>query len=488
MCTSRGFVLFCLAFACYVNAIAAQAPTDGCSRPNVGSIVTPPVDLRAAGGELRVEFSLRTSIDRFGLRLYCYVYNGSVQSPTLRGRPGDKLILKLNNDLPLTANLSAANTRAIPHPHPHGHSEAQVLGGASGALIVEGIEHADKRVSELAERVLILRDQIVSGLSDAQEDAGPGKDISLNFVAVMYPLYKPAEMQIRPGQREFWRVLNASADTYFDLQVRTGATIQDVSQPQRLQVVAIDGAPIDLHSGDSRAEPLDILLAPGARAEFIVTTPPAGTFCQLVTLQYDTGPDGESTPYRVIANVRIMPNAPLAPTVMPKPSGATELNSFADLTDVRPVRERRLYFSEVRLDSADAAGPISYRITQEGSTPKPFDMHSKLPDITVQQGTVEDWIIENRASEAHAFHIHQLHFQLLERDGVRNEEPMLRDTIDVPYWDGKSPNYPSVKLRMDFRSPDIVGTFLYHCHILEHEDGGMMGTIRVTPSAPKQVW
>jgi FtsP/CotA-like multicopper oxidase with cupredoxin domain len=56
---------------------------------------------------------------------------------------------------------------------------------------------------------------------------------------------------------------------------------------------------------------------------------------------------------------------------------------------------------------------------------------------------------------------------------------MLRDTIDLPYWDGKSAKYPSVKLLMDFRNPEIAGTFLYHCHILEHEDGGMMGTIRV---------
>jgi FtsP/CotA-like multicopper oxidase with cupredoxin domain len=92
---------------------------------------------------------------------------------------------------------------------------------------------------------------------------------------------------------------------------------------------------------------------------------------------------------------------------------------------------------------------------------------------------VEDWIVENRAQEAHVFHIHQLHFQLMERDGTKIDEPMLRDTVDLPYWDGKSARYPSVKLRMDFRNPSIVGTFVYHCHILEHEDGGMMGSIRV---------
>jgi FtsP/CotA-like multicopper oxidase with cupredoxin domain len=106
-------------------------------------------------------------------------------------------------------------------------------------------------------------------------------------------------------------------------------------------------------------------------------------------------------------------------------------------------------------------------------------MNFKEPDITVRQGTVEDWVIENRAREAHVFHIHQLHFQLLARDGVDANEPLLLDTIDLPYWNGQSAKYPTVKLRMDFRAPEIVGTFLFHCHILKHEDGGMMGSVEV---------
>jgi hypothetical protein len=64
----------------------------------------------------------------------------------------------------------------------------------------------------------------------------------------------------------------------------------------------------------------------------------------------------------------------------------------------------------------------------------------------------------------------QLYFQLLARDPVDALEPMLLDTVDLPFWDGKSAPYPSVRLRMDFRVPEIVGTFLFHGHILEHED------------------
>ena len=97
----------------------------------------------------------------------------------------------------------------------------------------------------------------------------------------------------------------------------------------------------------------------------------------------------------------------------------------------------------------------------------------------VKLGDVEDWIIENRSSELHAFHIHQPHFILVGYDGLAVNEPFLRDTVNVPYYNGRALQYPSVRLRMDFRDPNTVGTLVYHCHLLEHEDGGMMGTVRV---------
>jgi FtsP/CotA-like multicopper oxidase with cupredoxin domain len=118
----------------------------------------------------------------------------------------------------------------------------------------------------------------------------------------------------------------------------------------------------------------------------------------------------------------------------------------------------------------------------DGETPTPFDAAATAPDIVVKQGDVEDWIIENRSMELHDFHIHQLHFQLVDWSGIGVNEPFLRDTVNVPYYNGRMLKYPSVRLRMDFRDPNIVGTFVYHCHVLEHEDGGMMGRIRVEPA------
>ena len=143
------------------------------------------------------------------------------------------------------------------------------------------------------------------------------------------------------------------------------------------------------------------------------------------------------------------------------------------------MRTRRLYFSEKLTRSEQSQQRDEFYITVDGQTPAPFDPQSGMPNIIAKQGTVEDWIIENRSNELHAFHIHQLHFLLLDYLGKPVNEPFLRDTVNVPYYKDNMLAYPSVRLRMDFRDPNTVGTFVYHCHLLEHEDGGMMGLIRV---------
>jgi FtsP/CotA-like multicopper oxidase with cupredoxin domain len=531
------FLLASLPFA------MAEPLPGGCERPPAGGVVAPPGELHAVSEKLvskklSVAFSFQTSVDVYGLTRYCYVYGEQQEAPTLRVQPGDELQITLRNDLPSAPAVSqhshAAHDQApcngasphapsstnlhfhgleippvchqdetlftsvepggpafeyrvkIPvtespglywyHPHPHGFTEPQVLGGASGALIVEGIEQRSPRVAGLPERVLVLRDQRVPQLRENDEDSGPGKDLSINYVPVMYPLYRPATIIAKPEAKEFWRVLNAAADTYFDLQLLYGVTIQQVKDAQPIDVVALDGVSVDPEASPRT----HILLAPGARAEFIVSMPRLGTAGQLVTLKYDTGPDGAVMPYRAIANLAVSTEARRLVTI-PNRSGDASTASFKGLAHLAPVQRRTLYFSEVRENPDDPASRIKYFVTQEGATPKTFDMNFKEPDITVRQGTVEDWLIENRARESHVFHIHQLHFQVIGRGGRRVDEAALRDTIDLPYWEGPGHPYPSVKLRMDFRNPDIVGLFVYHCHILEHEDGGMMGSIRVLP-------
>jgi FtsP/CotA-like multicopper oxidase with cupredoxin domain len=546
-------------------AFPQNAAPEICPRPAAGIAVSEPDDLRSQNGVLKVDFTFRSSTDEQGRTRYCYVHKSGSQSPNLRLNPGDVLILNLKNGVTPPSHpshhpessmqmkmegscaggrMSATSTNvhfhglAIPpvchqdevlktaigpadppfeyrfqiprdeppglywyHPHLHGFSKAQVLGGASGALIVEGIERANRQLAGLPERVFIIRDQELLNpdaepvnsdsmpspmvLRDAEGDilntgtdgGKPAKDLSLNFVPVPYPEYLSAVIAMKPSARQLWRVLNASAITYLDLQV----LFKD--SPQLLGVVALDGVPIDENGmgGHGTLWKSHIALPPAGRAEFIVNGPPAGIHASLVTRRVDTGPVGENDPTRPLATIvaaadALEPRSSLA--AVPAPFS---LPSRVLLRDATPVRVRKLYLSEKPRDPRDPNSPTAFYITKDGQEQVPYDANSTAPDIVVRQGDVEDWIIENRSQELHAFHIHQIHFMLMDWNGVPVDEPFLRDTVNVAYWDGKSPTYPSVKLRMDFRDPNIVGTFVYHCHLLEHEDSGMMGTIRVDP-------
>jgi len=215
-----------------------------------------------------------------------------------------------------------------------------------------------------------------------------------------------------------------------------------------------------------------------------VKGPPLGNTGLLVTRTVDTGPGGENDPNRMIATIKAFEDAPEPRSRLAASSQSLPAPSLAWLGDVVPVRTRKLYFSEKLTDPNNPASATEFYITVDGKTPALFDPRSGLPDIVAQQGTVEDWIIENRSNELHAFHIHQLHFLLLDYLGKPANEPFLRDTVNVPYYKDNMLVYPSVRLRMDFRDPNAVGTFVFHCHLLEHEDGGMMGLIRVEPRKP----
>jgi FtsP/CotA-like multicopper oxidase with cupredoxin domain len=305
----------------------------------------------------------------------------------------------------------------------------------------------------------------------------PAKDLSINYVPVPYPDYPPATIEMRPGERQLWRVVNAAGITYLNIAVIFNHT------PQQLGIVAIDGVPLGANGKAANAiEWRDhVGLAPGARVEFVLTGPPAGVPALFVTRTVDTGQGGENDPNRALAAIVAKDTAAEPRSSLVESPQAIAPNGAPWLGDVAPVHVRKLYFSEKLADPANPNSATEFYLTVDGQTPKAFDPAAPAPDIVVKQGDVEDWIIENRTTELHAFHIHQLHFLLVQWSGVPVEEPYLRDTVNVPYFNGRMLEYPSVRLRMDFRDPDTVGTFVYHCHLLEHEDGGMMGTIRVLP-------
>jgi FtsP/CotA-like multicopper oxidase with cupredoxin domain len=508
-----------------------------CQRPDQGSEVTQPPDLYSQGGVLNVALNYYTSMDKVGRTLFCFVTTDGLESPTLHVNPGDTINISLTNMLPpapgapseivtggadvcgspemtvTSVNMHFHGTNTSPkchsdevirtlvnsgqtfqytlhipldeppglywyHPHVHGISSVALQGGSTGAIEVEGIENIQPAVAGLPERYLLLRDQqrIIHAKPPGFTPV-PNWDVSVNYVPVDWPHYPPAVIKMQAGGQEFWRVVNAGANTIFDIQV----TYDGVAQP--LKIVAFDGVPTGSKDGTRQGRIVtqtNVLLPPSARVEFIIDAPPSpGTVAMLSTNAIDGGPDSDSNPERPLARI-VATSAPAHLPKMPAPAHAAEHVRFDDLANARVTQERKLYFSEKRPPHSGEIENTVFFITVDGQEEKAYDPENP-PAITTTRGAVEEWTIENRTAEVHEFHMHQIHFLVEEVNGVPipKRQQQLYDVFQVGYWSGQGP-YPSIKAKLDFRGPTI-GDFVYHCHILDHEDMGMMAIIRVLP-------
>jgi hypothetical protein len=237
----------------------------------------------------------------------------------------------------------------------------------------------------------------------------PAEDLSLNFVSVPYPDYPPAIITMKPKERQLWRALNRSAITYVNLQLLFAG------QAQAVGVVALDDVPVDAN-GDAKNHPLwqnHLGIPPGGRIEFVVKRPAEGTLASPVTRSVNTGAIGENDPWR-----------PLATIVEARCSRATVeiaaiCRAFAAIAvgvgrKYKPGARSKALFSEAPQNPRDPKSPTAFFLTVDGETPKAFDPCSEVVNVAAHQGDVEDWVIENRTQEVHAFHIHQVHFVLLE--------------------------------------------------------------------------
>jgi FtsP/CotA-like multicopper oxidase with cupredoxin domain len=531
------WLITCIALvACAQFSAFGQA--NPCPRFSAGSVVRNPPAVYSQGGSLTVNLSYNTTTDAAGRPLYCFTTPNGEESPTLHVHPGDHLIVNVKNNVPKAApasmmqmstnaalvcgatmmdassvNIHYHGTNVSPtchsdevihtlinsgqtftyniafptdeppglywyHPHVHGIAEVAVQGGASGAIIVEGIENLQPTVAGLPERLLIVRDQTVAG-KPTPGGAIPAWDLTLNYIPIAYPALTPAVIRMKQGQEEFWRVVNASADTILDLQVLFDGS------PQTLLLVGLDGVPVGSQDGTHQGTIIpitDLRLPPASRMEFIVSGPSGSVqSAQFVTQAIATGPNGDNDTARTLATIVGVATADGVENV-PAVSGPPWQPRFADLQTATVTAKRKLYFSE-------NATQTQFFITVDGQKPIVFSA-TNPPAIVTTQGSVEDWTIENRAQENHEFHFHQIHFMVLSQDNfqINGSQPVqaiqnqLMDMIEIPYWDGNPAHaFPRVKVRMDFRGPDI-GDFVYHCHILNHEDQGMMAIIRVLPA------
>ena len=458
--------------------------------------------------EVRGHFTLTAAYDAKQEHNSFY-FAGKAVPPTMRVLPGNKIKLKYINNLPIHSNemcalgpcLNHSNLHfhglhvspekpqddvltmmAMPgqmlnyrveipayaapglywyHTHAHGESARQDLDGMSGAIVIDGIDRYYPQLRHMRERVLVLRERDIEnekievrnellrrvgvpakrcGTSTSEEP--PERIFTVNGET------RP-QIPISPGEKQFWRIVNASPDRYADLQL----------SGQQLEIVALDGMPLSYHDQSRHTLKLDhILVSPGGRVEAIVTGARSGTRSTLTTRCVDTGPDGDLNPAMVIADV------------------VTDIPSDSSSHTVRTTPGSPIYreFSRDRLEKVEASPPDFTVVFTEDKNGfyingLKFSMDS-APMLKARVGSVQHWRVLNNTRELHPFHIHQVHFLVYRINGTRPDTPEWLDTVNVPYGG-------TVDLVMDFTDPIIRGMSVFHCHLLNHEDKGKMAKI-----------
>ena len=440
-------------------------------------------------------------------------YHGTNTTPACHG---DNVVKTLVNPGTTFSYSLAFPTNEPPglywyHPHVHGLAEAAVQGGSTGAIVVQGIQNVQPAVGGLRQRIILVRDQpTTQNLTPANggtEGGIPTLDLTVNNISINtttnvktgVTTYTPAVLQMAAGSQEFWRVANTDSDQILDLQVRFDGN------PQTIQVVGIDGVPVNSQDGTQPGRPVAVthfMLPPAARVEFLVNAPsPKVKVAQLVTQNILSGPLGDSQPTRPLINMQLGSGSGTTPVdgMVPASTGVdTSKQMFGGIANQTPSLTRTIFFEELQDGSAffiNFSGCVTAAGAKCATQPYPIDTpfdNNNPPAFITTQGSVEKWIIQNHAQENHEFHQHQIHFQVMAQNNYElNGNPsntamngQFADMIEVPFWDNvKNPNpsqVPAAVLLMDFRGMD-VGQFVYHCHILSHEDLGMMQIIQVNP-------
>lgn len=479
------FDVFCAALCC-AQTVLLPAPPEVRATNHVAS-----VSLRAINENGRDAFA----------------FNGAIVPPVIRISPGDVLKIDYFNDLPAHAtetcaiepcmdmtNLHFHGLTVSPnvpqddvlgmlakpgqvlhyaveiprdhppglfwyHTHPHGESHRQVLDGMSGAIVIEGMERYLPELRHLRERVIIIRGlsvehdpntpQLLHQLEVPAQKCGTSSE-SVEEVFTTNGAIRP-RIEIAPGERQFWRIVNASPDRYLDLQI----------DGQPLEVVALDGMPLVYHNPQAPKRTVDhLLVAPAGRLEAIVTGPSPEAHAALRTVCVDTGPAGDANPGMVLADL-----------VSPS-SGRYKSAISGD--GQHAVAERPAVYKPINVEALKKTAPqftVDFTEDKGGFYINGLKFAPEAtPMTTARVGTFQHWRIVNNTQELHPFHIHQVHFLAYAENGVALPHPAWLDTVNVPYAG-------SVDVILDFTDPIIKGMSVFHCHLLNHEDKGMMAKI-----------
>jgi bilirubin oxidase len=399
-----------------------------------------------------------------------YAYNGRVPGPTLEVYEGDKVIVHFRNELPepttihwhglhipsdvdgspyspvapgatfdyiFTPQPGSAGTYWY-HPHPDHNTGAQIAKGLFGSVIIRA---RDDPLKGIPERLIVLSDNRfhADGSIDISDPASLQGGIDFENGRECAHIFVNGELEptlaIKPGEVQRWRIINASAARVYRLAI-PGQTLVHVGN---------DGGLFE-----HPLEVKDILVANSERVEVLVR---------------GTGAPGSSTVLQNLPYDRYAPNT--RPADWEKVNDLLKIQYTSDL----PVKPRAIPATLRVIPSIDTTLAVRTRVFALGQgfiNGKLHDMNRI--DETGKVGDVEIWQIENTVGMDHPFHLHGFQFQVIDRDGVPETFRSWKDTVNVP-------KHSTVRFIVRFN--DFGGKWMYHCHILDHEDHGMMGVLEL---------
>ena len=450
-----------------------------------GQPLREPPTLASRAGILEVALTAAPGAVVAGRRTTALGYNGTTPGPTLRVAPGDVLRLTLANELDQTTNLHTHGLHVSPegngdnvfrmvepgeratyeyvvpadhptgtfwyHPHHHGTVADQVFGGLFGALVVAA--PSESEAGAVRERVLVLSDTTLT--SDGAVAAVSTRDVMAGREGELLLV----NGQLRPridctaGVPERWRVVNACTSRFLELRL----------DDHPWGFVGYDG-----HALAAPEERSTVVLAPGNRADLVVEPTRSGLFT-LRTLAHDRGGMGmmngsgsrSTSAPTTLATVSV---AGPAPDQAPGRSLAAPTVSAVDLRGLAVDGRRRITFTMGM--GMGMGGGMTFGFDGQEFDPTRLDQQVAL-------GTLEEWTLANTSPMDHPFHLHVWPMQVVDApDADPSGQPDWRDVVIVP-----ARGQVTVRIRFD----DFGGRTVYHCHVLDHEDHGMMGTIEVQP-------
>lgn len=469
-------------------------------------------------------------------------YNGKLTGPTLSCQPGDTLYITLDNRLEPelylpgamdtlhgfnTTNLHTHGLHVSPsgnsdnvllqvgpqsvqryeivipkdhpcgtfwyHAHEHGSTAGNVGSGMSGALIITGGIDGVKGLAGIKDRVMVLQQMPYVNNDNAQVcgfKAGEKQDIGVVEAEYADCCFAPGTwdqlqryttingqqipvIRVKPGSIERWRFI----DSALREPIMPGLYLQEkshVKAPEliKLQEIAVDGLPL------GRIAPRDRLeLWPGYRSDVLVQIPAeaAGAVYILHDFRHmKSPPEGVPVkPDRKHLAIVVVEGAPVA-QVMPDPQ------------DLAPFRLKSILPTEVTGRQFAAYGVIK----RHGNVVFTLDRQSFGNDEARQLwlDEVHEWSLTSRNSTdvpigvSHPFHIHVNPFEIFsitDEQGVEQLDLDPQTQQPIPLWRDTIILNEGWKVMTRTRYTDFTGTFVQHCHILDHEDQGMMELVEI---------